>query len=284
MRTFRALDLTVHGTLDFPCEYYFVNASHPRYQMPSHWHNEWEIIRIIEGSFQIYTDLEAYSLKKGDIFLLRPGTLHRGIPIDCVYECLVFDLYGLFTSIDIAKKHLRDFYRGNKIPFCHYKHGQIPKIESCVGRLMSSFDEKNEFRELDILMGTAELFKQILKERAWQENTSDSFSSHQRIEQIKKVLEYIEENYASPISLETLAKQLNMNPKYFCRIFSSLTHQSPMDYVNFYRIEKAAFLIDTTNLSITTVGLECGFGESSYFTKVFKKYKGVTPKQYRNRS
>jgi len=54
-----------------------------------------------------------------------------------------------------------------------------------------------------------------------------------------------------------------------------------MDYVNFYRIERAAYLLITSSLPVTAVGLECGFAEASYFTKVFQKYKHVTPKQYR---
>ena len=101
------------------------------------------------------------------------------------------------------------------------------------------------------------------------------------MDQIKSVLEYIEANFSSPLSLEKLAGVVGMNPKYFCRVFTRLTHQSPMDYVNFYRVEQAAFLLSSTDLSITTAAMECGFWDSSYFTKVFKKYKGITPRAYR---
>jgi len=72
-----------------------------------------------------------------------------------------------------------------------------------------------------------------------------------------------------------------MNPKYFCRVFRSLIHHSPVDYLNLYRIEQAAYLLDSTDLPVTEVGNRCGFWESSYFTKVFRKYKGTTPAAYR---
>ena len=54
-----------------------------------------------------------------------------------------------------------------------------------------------------------------------------------------------------------------------------------MDYVNFYRIERASYLLEDHERSITDVGLECGFLESSYFTKVFRRYKNMSPKQWR---
>ena len=84
-----------------------------------------------------------------------------------------------------------------------------------------------------------------------------------------------------PLSLDDLAEVAGMNPKYFCRVFRSLTNHSPVDYLNFYRIEQAANLLDSTDLPVTEVGNQCGFWESSYFTKVFRKYKGVTPARYR---
>lgn len=55
---------------------------------------------------------------------------------------------------------------------------------------------------------------------------------------------------------------------------------TPMDYVNQYRIEQACHQLLTTDFPITEVAFNCGFNDSSYFIKVFKKYKGTTPKKY----
>ena len=65
------------------------------------------------------------------------------------------------------------------------------------------------------------------------------------------------------------------------RMFYQKEVTTPMNYVNLYRIEQATFLLDSTDLPITQIATECGFWESSYFTKVFKKYKGTTPKRHR---
>ena len=55
------LDKKRHGTAEFPIEYYYVNSNHPRYQMAFHWHNEWEIVRILDGSMQFYLDDAQYA-------------------------------------------------------------------------------------------------------------------------------------------------------------------------------------------------------------------------------
>lgn len=97
---------------------------------------------------------------------------------------------------------------------------------------------------------------------------------------IKKALEVIENHYADCITLEDLAQAAGMNSKYFCRYFKDMTHRTPVDYLNYYRIEQACFKLVTSNESIADIGLSCGFNDVSYFIKTFKKYKGMTPKKY----
>ena len=277
MHLFTNLDQTQHGTRDFPAQYYFVDADHPHYQMPFHWHREWELLRVLEGSFQIQLDDEEYIAEKGDALLIRGGCLHGGVPSGCVYECLTFDLHGLFRNMDMVKPYLRPFYRQTQIPRSYFPAAHpVARIAASV---MAAF--QGSCPELETVAGLSRLFATLVNDKLYQENPDNAYVSSQRIDRVKSVLEYIEANYATELSLEVLAKVAGMNPKYFCRVFSSVTHQSPMDYVNFYRIEQAAHLLDSTTLSVTAVGSECGFWESSYFSKVFRKYKGTTPKKYR---
>ena len=277
MHLFANLDQTQHGTRDFPAQHYYVDEKHPRYQMPFHWHREWELLRVLEGSFQIQLDNEPYVAEQGDALLIRGGCLHGGIPCGCVYECLTFDLHGLFRNMDMVKPYLRPFYRQSRIPVSFFP-AEHP-VAGIVGELMEAFG--GDCPELETVAAISRLFATVVKAGLYQENPDNEYVSSQRIDRVKSVLEYIEANYNTPLSLEELARVAGTNPKYFCRVFSSVTHQSPMDYVNFYRIEQAAYLLDSTNLSVTAVGSECGFWESSYFSKVFRKYKGVTPKKYR---
>jgi len=283
MHAFSHLDRQQHGTLEFPVEYYYVDSQHPRYQMPFHWHNEWEILRVLDGTLQMHLDDEEYIMQSGDILLMRGETLHGGEPDNCIYECLVFDLYGLFRKMDMVKPYLRPFYQQQYLPQCCFPVTEDCAVHAIIEELMHAFHSAStiDCRELETVACLGRLFAWLLKNGRYLSIPEQEFSGRHRIDQVKSVLEYIETHYNSSISLEDLARIAGMNPKYFCRVFRSLTHHSPMDYVNFYRIEQAAYLLDNSDLTITTVGTECGFWESSYFTKVFKKYKGLTPQQYR---
>ena len=82
------------------------------------------------------------------------------------------------------------------------------------------------------------------------------------------------------ISLDDLSRIAGMNPKYFCRYFRSLTGRTPIDYLNYYRIECASEMLSTKDITIREVAISCGFNDESYFIKTFNKYKGITPKQF----
>ena len=90
----------------------------------------------------------------------------------------------------------------------------------------------------------------------------------------------MEASYASTITLQEIADSVQMTPKYFCKFFREMTRSSPIEYLNSYRIERACYLLLTTNQSITEVAYNTGFNDLSYFIKLFKRYKGITPKQY----
>ena len=276
-------DKNQHGTLAFPAEYHFVDSRHPRYQMPFHWHKEWEIMRILSGTFHLHLDSESYTAQPGDVLLIRGGVLHGGMPEDCRYECFVFDLHGLFRTMDSVKDSLRPVYRQERLPQSYFPVAEPLPIHNICDELMAAFGEDTPpiCPELETIGCICQLFGWLLKENRFTDTPQTNYSDNHRMAQIKSVLEYIEAHYKNSLTLEQLSQVAGMNAKYFCRVFRAITHQSPMDYVNFYRTEQAAYLLDSTDMPITNVGLDCGFEESSYFTKVFKKYKRLTPRQYR---
>lgn len=101
---------------------------------------------------------------------------------------------------------------------------------------------------------------------------------------IAKAKRYIEEHYEEPIRLEHVAERLHVNPNYFSSIFKRETGQSFVDYVNEVRVRRAMALLLDSEVKVSDISLQVGFGNFSYFNKVFKRISGVTPQVYREMS
>ena len=97
------------GTFDFPIELYYVDSSSPRYQMPLHWHLEYELILIMQGSFYLSVDGKDYHMEAGDCAWIGDGVVHGGIPNDCIYECVVFDLGTLLHDTPVCARSAAEF-------------------------------------------------------------------------------------------------------------------------------------------------------------------------------
>ena len=98
---------------------------------------------------------------------------------------------------------------------------------------------------------------------------------------VQKVLTRIDADLTADLSLKTQAEHLSVSPSYLSSHFKKETGKNLTDYINEKRMEKAALLLQTSNLQIQTVAQKCGILDVNYFTKLFKKYKGITPREYR---
>jgi len=268
-----------HGTGDFPIAFYHVDKSHPRYEMPFHWHKEFEIVRIIEGSFTLTLDNLKITAHSGDSVFIPGGSIHGGIPMNCIYECLVFDPDILFLHSDSFRSYLKKI-KHHEVIVHPLITSAVPSIQAAINRLFTSFISQLPGFELLVLGGLFEVLGLIFAEKHYEPNPSGNGTTYKRTGALKSVFEYIENNYASNITLQQLSQISGMSAKYFCRYFQTIAHKTPMDYLNYYRIERSCSLLCTTDLPVTSIAYDCGFNDCSYFIKLFKRYKHITPKQY----
>lgn len=272
------------GTYDFPIAFYHVEANHPRYQMPYHWHPEYEIIRILKGSFHLTIDGKSIIAGKDDVLFIQGGTLHGGMPDDCTYECIVFDLRLLLSNNKICNKQIQQLIRHEISIELLLSANELP-LKKPLEDLFTSMSMKRPFYEFAAQGAFYELLGILFEEKAYQVNVNlHNNVSSQQIKRFKDVLSYIEEHYTESISLEDMARVAGLSPRYFCRFFRKMTQCTPTEYLNYYRIECACEQLAEVQISITDVALNCGFNDISYFIKAFHRAKGVTPKQYKEAS
>ncbi len=137
---------------------------------------------------------------------------------------------------------------------------------------MNVLNQAVSFQELSIL--ASNLIESIAKSIS-----SSAYSGSSQI--IKLAIRDISENYKHKISLKTIADHLHTNPSYLSTLFKQEMGTTFTGYLNQVRISRSCELLADSNLSLIDISMQCGFDGQSYFTKVFRKIKGLTPKDYR---
>jgi transcriptional regulator, AraC family len=269
------------GRFDFPVEFYHVDYRHPRFNMPHHWHIEYEIIRIQKGVFHINLNETGIHAKTGDIIFIRDGIVHGGHPESdaCVYDCVVFNMHQLLKNMnseDVSSLLTHDIHINNVFTADH------PEVQQAVKVLLQTLRRQKKGHEF-IVTGMLYAFLGIVLEKGLYHhaNTEMLDSNRRSIQQLKEAFLLIDKAYATPLTLKDLADAVGLSPNYFCKFFLKMTHRSPIDYLNYYRIETACIRLSTTDASITDIAYSCGFNDLSYFIKTFKKYKATSPRKFR---
>ena len=144
--------------------------------------------------------------------------------------------------------------------------------------LLKDYDEEIRSADLtqmpakDIEAFITDYFRKIIER-------SPGFGTRRYSPHIRNALLYIQENYASDLSLQMLADQLHISPTHLSRLFRQELETSFIDYLVSYRIRRARQLIKTTDLDLKTIGEQVGFHGYNYFLRVYKEKTGRTPSQ-----
>ena len=149
--------------------------------------------------------------------------------------------------------------------------------------LSEEYEKKEYGYELAVKTDIARIFLWIV--RYWHDLnidlSDDLLLSDDMIKIIQKVINYVFENYSDDIKAYEMADMCNLSYSYFSRIFKHYMKKSFSEYVTFVRITNAQKLLMSTDDAVTKIASECGFATSSYSIKVFKRYYGGSPTQFR---
>ena len=250
------------GSNDFSASYYYVDRRHPRYQMISHWHNEFEIIRVLSGKLSLKLNGTIIDMEEGDGIFFSASMMHSAVAKDCVYECVVFE-----KSIFGASAKCRNF--ADNFGYRRYKDSDDMK------NFFEAFSKKYEGYEFIVISLIYKMsFDMLDGEKA------EKLAEDKAVNKIRPAIAIIEEDFGSRITLESLSKACGVSQNYFSRCFKEITGQTPFEYLLTYRIETACKMLLNGNDSVTDVCFKCGFNDLSYFINVFKKHMGMSPKSY----
>ncbi len=266
-----------HEMQNIPLSYYYVDKNHPSYHAPLHWHRPSEIVRVISGKLKMYLDGKKIIVSPGDILFINQEIIHGFFPIDCVYEIINFDADELLLRTSLCKDALRIFANShvNVLPFHPTNNASIHHLANQLFTFASIESPDNDLMVLGALF---QLLGTIYAKHHYTEN----FKSSTNAKLFKPLLEFIEKSFMKPITLADMAQVSGMSSSHFSALFHDFFRQPPIEYLNAYRIERACLFLINSDIPVTEVADRCGFNDSAYFAKVFKKYKNITPKKYRS--
>ena len=262
-----------------------------------HIHSYFEIVYVTGGKMTVvFEQDDRCTLKENDILITFPNEIHGtaaaedafdGAPDGSICQHVVkFSPLFLYPMSPVHSDIMHLL-----LPLKFEGSHAVVRCGSALHRslhqhIMEIHEEEKEREpgyEIAIRSHIAMMYTHIIRRIAILEAPHEiaNETGKANVELISKALNYIEEHYQEPISMQQVAQECNLNYYHFSRLFQQYTHQGFRDYVVNLRINKARTMLLQTNASVTTVSLECGFETVSYFIKKFQSVTGMTPKIFR---
>lgn len=254
---------------------------------PEHTHSYTELIVILSGCGWQRSGSSRHELRRGTVITVPPPLAHQMEDmVDLELFVLKFDLNRLlYFQYDLKNNPgFRSLFiqcpptmqTGNDVPVLQLEESQLIHVISLMEVMEQEFRQRKAGYQVIIrthlLALTAYLSRCLLP---------DHTPASQRLEKIIPTVVYMEENLHRTIRIQELAKLVYLSPRQYDRIFKEVYGVSPSTYLSQLRLNRACQLMADRHCSLGEIWERCGFTDNPFFYKQFKKYFGITPKQYR---
>lgn len=250
-----------------------------------HYHNHYEIYYIMSGSHRYVTDNGIYELYEGDIIFLNTNVLHHTQGITDSREVyLIYCDKSIIENCGEGSEAFFELFSSGVVQFS-FRDKEKEYIDMMFSKMYDAFSHPDKFS--DQLLGNFfyELLTLAYKQNIINNEKNLRKSSDKNVsEDIFAALDFIYNNYKTSISLDDVAKHVNMSSSYFSKLFKKVMGIGFAQYLLSLRMKEACTLLETTSLPITEVALNSGFNSSQYFCNAFKTQKKISPFQYRSDS
>ncbi len=278
-------ELKQHGTTLFPAACYEDDLN--LQPVPWHWHEEFEVIVIEQGSVHINVGNERLHLKQKEGIFINAGVLHSVSPFSergDRLRSIVFHPRLVGGSLDSVfwQKLIQPILQDSSFRYlrCNEAVSWQKEVIQCIETAWNSIVCDDEEYENTVRYVMSRMMHILTSNHP---NRQQPVSEQEKLlaERMKAMLQYIEEHFMEELSVEAIASSSAISHSVCLRCFHQVIGTTPMQYVKQYRIEKAAEWLLNTKKTAAAIGADCGFLDSSYFTKTFREMKGCTPVQYR---
>lgn len=273
-------------TVEFP--YCMHERNLTDFVVPWHWHEELELGYIEQGVSIIRTLNQEYSVHQGDGFFINTNVVDTKIngnpgkstlEINHIFHPVFIG--GHFGS-RITTKYLNPVLQNQQIAVHVIRRGS-KEADALLDQLVLLREMNREpDQEISIRNALSAAWLLLLDEMKKHFEAPQVMETEKQA-RIRSMLSYIHRNFGEKITLEQIAASANISEREANRIFQKVIRQTPFEYLLGYRLNMAKEMLARTDLSITEISYRCGFADSAYMGKQFRKANDMTPKEYRQR-
>lgn len=270
---------------DFPFILKFADSL----EFPPHWHEEIEMVYMLEGNMQVGLNNKTYLLEPRDILLIGRGNVHYfnppAEPNQSVIIQFGLSLFGSFSSILRDGQFVRPLLGLSKKLGSNMDRQTHMAIEKQILAMIKENKEQKEGYQMALKARLFDLMVIMIRQVPMQHFSSREKNRQiSRLKRLDRVFAYIDSNYDKNLTLDKVADIANYSPYHFTRFFKDTTGMTLNEYLNSVRVKKAEEYLLDMDISITEAAYMSGFNSIQTFNRVFKKIKGCTPTEYRKRS
>jgi AraC-like DNA-binding protein/mannose-6-phosphate isomerase-like protein (cupin superfamily) len=278
------------GPIQYPFSCFLQNNECREFYVDPHYHYDVELLYFYDGHADVFIGSENHGVKSGEMILINSNEIHaiaarKGM--NTRYVCITINPSILYSGSSVFEsKYVIPFTMKTQLDKRVFSAVELKKsfIPEIVNDIYNEYTKKEYGFEIAIHIDIYKIFLWLL--RSWNSrgiNTGDEFSilNKHSIERLQKLFEYVDAHYYEDITADTVTGICCIDYSYFSRQFKQITGKTFKEYLNYVRIMEAEKMLLTTSMNITEIAFRTGFSTTSYFIKVFRDLKDITPKEAR---
>ncbi|WP_310601824.1 AraC family transcriptional regulator [Anaerosporobacter sp.] len=271
----------------FPCDdlnptVYFVCKQKRVKECIYHEHDFPQISVILSGKGKYLIDDELFEVEAGDILFFDSKVRHHNVVVNDKEPMVEF--FVGFADIHFQNMPENSIDFGVYPKIMHMKSHIKREVSKICYDMIAEYQSGQPGTELMVKAYMIQLLIQVVRGLTIdvQKTEVEQFENYNRSYVVKRIINYLNENYEQRISLEQIAHNMYLSPVYISKIFKEETGESPINYLIKIRLEKAKELLQVSNSgSIKNVAKQVGYEDVYHFSKLFKKYYGISPMYYK---
>ena len=248
-----------------------------------HWHDDLEWIHILDGTMNYSVNGRKLPLKVGDSLLVNGRQMHYGYGEGgCRFLCILFhpSLFG--DNQVLRQEYIRPVLENPALEYLYFdgEEEEGRKTGKALRRMAELKGAGEMAYEMDVIGWMWLLWAEIVRKTEVGGGVCPAGEREDRAAQ-KEMVSFICRHYGEPLSLEAIAAAGHVSRSKCCQIFRKYVGQSPVEFLNAYRLKVGRNLLRDTERNVTEIATVCGFSHLSYFSRQFAAAYGRTPREYR---